>query len=207
MRAPVATPSARPWLHHAHAHGYGPPQNSSRWTTPWPSWARPLSYPPTPLTVYCLVLKWLFWLYHETARHKTSTTKWAGLTELPLDPVGRGHWDTHLRHWQESRSREILEETKIFLCRIAEANFHVSFSSRFSRNGEKVPLSPLYFQDSRKNSLSPLDFQFQFLCTLSIFKIFSLNILIINNFPLRKPTRSCFGPISTSTRKIRIRRQ
>ena len=72
-----------------------------------------------------------------------------------------------------------------FYLSIAEANFHVSFSSRFSRNGGKVPLSPLYFQDSRKISLSPLDFQDcgeQFLCILSIFKIFSLNILIINNF-------------------------
>ena len=85
-----------------------------------------------------------------------------------------------------------------FYFSIAEANFHVSFSSRFSRNGGKVSLSPLYFQDSRKFFLSHLDFQDcgdQFLCILSIFKIFSLNILIINNFPLRKPTRSCFGLI------------
>ena len=74
----------------------------------------------------------------------------------------------------------------------------------------KVPLSPLYFQDSRKIFLSLLDFQDcgdQFLCILSIFKIFSLNILIINNFPLRKPTRSCFGPILKSIWNMRIRRQ
>ncbi len=109
----------------------------SHWATPWPSWARPLRYPPQTLT-----------------RVSISRNSWR-------------------------------EMTKIFLSRIAVTNFHVSFSSRFSRNGGKVPLSPLYFQDSRKISLSPLDFQDcgdQFLCILSIFKIFSLNILIINNF-------------------------
>ena len=64
--------------------------------------------------------------------------------------------------------------TEIFLSRSREANFHVSFYSRFSRIGRKVSLSPLDFQDLKKNSLSPLDFQDfwdQFLFLLSIFKI------------------------------------
>ena len=59
------------------------------------------------------------------------------------------------------------EMTQIFLSRLREANFHVSFSSRFSRIGGKVSLSPLDFQDLKKFlflllrpiSLSPLDFQ------------------------------------------------
>jgi len=53
------------------------------------------------------------------------------------------------------------EMTQIFLSRSWEANFHVSFSSRFSRIGETVSLSPLDFQD----------FLDQFLFLLSIFKI------------------------------------
>ena len=64
--------------------------------------------------------------------------------------------------------------TEIFLSRSREANFHVSFYSRFSRIGRKVSLSPLDFQDLKKISLSPLDFQDfwdQFLFLLSIFKI------------------------------------
>ena len=63
---------------------------------------------------------------------------------------------------------------QIFLSRSREANFHVSFSSRFSRIGGKVSLSPLDFQDLKKISLSPLDFQDfldQFLFLLSNFKI------------------------------------
>ena len=64
--------------------------------------------------------------------------------------------------------------TEIFLSRSREADFHVSFYSRFSRIGRKVSLSPLDFQDLKKISLSPLDFQDfwdQFLFLLSIFKI------------------------------------
>ena len=166
-------PCARPWLHHARAHGNGPPQNSSRWATPWPSWARPLSYPPTPLTVYCLVLKWLFWLYHETARHKTSTTKWAGLTELPLDPVGRGHWDTHLRHWQESRSREIFEEKLLKI---------------FSLGSQKLIFmyrSPLDFQEMEEKFLFLLSIfktQEKFFFLLSIFKIVETNFSVSCRF-------------------------
>ena len=63
---------------------------------------------------------------------------------------------------------------QIFLSRSQEANFHVSFSSQFSRIGGKVSLSPLDFQDLKKISLSPLDFQDfldQFLFLLSNFKI------------------------------------
>ena len=51
------------------------------------------------------------------------------------------------------------EMIQIFLSRSREANFHVSFSSRFSRIGGKVSLSPLNFQDLRKMSPSPLNFQ------------------------------------------------
>ena len=57
---------------------------------------------------------------------------------------------------------------QIFLSRSREANFHVSFSSRFSRIGGKVSLSPLDFQDLKIISLSFLD---PFLFLLSTFKI------------------------------------
>ena len=57
---------------------------------------------------------------------------------------------------------------QIFLSRPREANFHVSFSSRFSRIGGKVSLSPLDFQDLKIISLSFLD---PFLFLLSTFKI------------------------------------
>ena len=57
---------------------------------------------------------------------------------------------------------------QIFLSRSREANFHVSFSSRFSRMGGKVSLSPLDFQDLKIISLSFLD---PFLFLLSTFKI------------------------------------
>ena len=60
------------------------------------------------------------------------------------------------------------EMTQIFLSRLREANFHVSFSSRFSRIGGKVSLSPLDFQDLKITSLSFLD---PFLFLLSTFKI------------------------------------
>jgi len=57
---------------------------------------------------------------------------------------------------------------QIFLSRSQEANFHVLFSSRFSRIGGKVSLSPLDFQDLKIISLSFLD---PFLFLLSTFKI------------------------------------
>ena len=60
------------------------------------------------------------------------------------------------------------EMIQIFLSRSREANFHVSFSSRFSRIGGKVSLSPLDFQDLKIISLSFLD---PFLFLLSTFKI------------------------------------
>ena len=59
------------------------------------------------------------------------------------------------------------EMIQIFLSRSREANFHVSFSSRFSRIGGKVSLSPLDFQDLKIISLSFLD---PFLFLLSTFK-------------------------------------
>ena len=60
------------------------------------------------------------------------------------------------------------EMTQIFLSRSREANFYVSFYSRFSRIGGKVSLSPLDFQDLKIISLSFLD---PFLFLLSTFKI------------------------------------
>ena len=60
------------------------------------------------------------------------------------------------------------EMIQIFLSRSREANFHVLFSSRFSRIGGKVSLSPLDFQDLKIISLSFLD---PFLFLLSTFKI------------------------------------
>ena len=68
---------------------------------------------------------------------------------------------------------------QIFLSRSREANFHVSFSSRFSRLENNFSF---FF---RPISLSPLDFQDfwrKFLCLLSIFKIFLINILIIDHW-------------------------
>ena len=52
---------------------------------------------------------------------------------------------TLTRVWVSRNS--LREMTQIFLSRSREANFHVSFSSRFSRIGETVSLSPLDFQD------------------------------------------------------------
>merc|ERR1712105_263884 len=52
---------------------------------------------------------------------------------------------------------KMMEMIQIFLSRSREANFHVSFSSRFSRIGGKVSLSPLDFQDLKIISLSFLD--------------------------------------------------
>merc|ERR1712074_217627 len=70
------------------------------------------------------------------------------------------------------------EMIQIFPSRSREANFHVSFSSRFSRLENNFSF---FF---RPISLSPLDFQDfwrKFLCLLSIFKIFLINILIIEH--------------------------
>ena len=71
------------------------------------------------------------------------------------------------------------EMIHIFLSRSREANFHVSFSSRFSRLENNFSF---FF---RPISLSPLDFQDfwrKFLCLLSIFKIFLINILLIDHW-------------------------
>ena len=100
------------------------------------------------------------------------------------------------------------EMTEIFLSRSWEVNFHFSFSSRFSRIEGKFSLSPLDFQDLRKNSLS---FGDQFLFLLSIFKILETNFSFSSRF-----SRFClcatpssviknFGLILTSCHwKIRI---
>ena len=71
------------------------------------------------------------------------------------------------------------EMIQIFLSRSREANFHVSFSSRFSRIGGKVSLSPLDFQDLKIISLSFLD---PFLFLLSTFKILEKISLFSSRF-------------------------
>jgi len=88
------------------------------------------------------------------------------------------HWEYHKKEFikffyqtltRVSISRNSRREMiQIFLSRSREANFHVSFSSRFSRIGGKVSLSPLDFQDLKIISLSFLD---PFLFLLSTFKI------------------------------------
>ena len=82
--------------------------------------------------------------------------------------------------------------------RSREANFHVLFSSRFTRIGETVSLSPLDFQDNLDQFLFLLSifkifeinfsfssrfsrFQRKFHCLLSIFKILLMNIFIIDH--------------------------
>ena len=94
------------------------------------------------------------------------------------------------------------EMTQIFLSRLREANFHVSFCSRFSRIGGKVSLSPLDFQDLKKfSSRFETNFSFssrfsriwrKFLRLLSIFKIFLINILIIDHWAWY--VKICFYP-------------
>jgi hypothetical protein len=68
----------------------------------------------------------------------------------------------HFRHWQESRSREILEEKWLRFSNLAREK--LIFMSR----------SPPDFQESEE----------KFLCLLSIFKIFLMNILIIDHWAL-----------------------
>ena len=107
------------------------------------------------------------WLWTTTEQFSLSypLTQLGEATEIPTSDIL-----TRVSISRNSR-REMIH---IFLPRLREANFHVSFSSRFSRIRWKVSLSPLDFQDLKKISLSPLDFQDfldQFLFLLSNFKI------------------------------------